>query len=65
MRTTIDVPADLLGNAMRLARTKTKTKTIILGLQELINHHKLLQLRALQGKVRLTTDVPAARKRLA
>jgi Arc/MetJ family transcription regulator len=65
MRTTIDIPSDLLGDAMRLAHTKTKTMTVILGLQELINHHKLQRLRALRGKINLTTDVRMARKRLS
>ena len=65
MRTTIDIPSDLLGDAMRLAHTKTKTMTVILGLQELINHHKLQRLRALRGKIKLTTDVRMARKRLS
>lgn len=63
MRTTVDIPADLLGDAMRLARAKTKTMTIILGLQELISRHKLEQLRALRGRIKLTTDVRMARKR--
>ncbi len=64
MRTTVDIPTDLLGDAMRLARAKTKTMTIILGLRELINRHKLEKLRALRGKIKLTTDVRMARKRL-
>ena len=47
---------------MRLAR-ETKTMTIILGQQELISRHKLEQLRALRGRIKLTTDVRMARKR--
>ena len=63
MRTTLDIPVDLLKDAMRVAHAKTKTMTVILGLKELINRFKLDQLRTLRGKIHLTTDVPAARKR--
>lgn len=63
MRTTIDLPEQLLAEAMRASHAKTKTMAIALGLQELINRRKLDQLRELRGKIRLTTDVAAARKR--
>lgn len=63
MRTTIDIPEDLLKDAMNIAHVRTKTMTVILGLKELINRYKLDQLRDLRGKVHLATDVAAARKR--
>lgn len=63
MRTTIDIPDDLLKDAMHIAHARTKTMAVILGLRELINRFKLDQLRTLRGKIHLTTDVPAARKR--
>lgn len=63
MRTTIDLPGDLLTEAMRLAHVKTKTMAITLGLQELINRYRLDQLRLLRGKVSLTIDLKKSRRR--
>ena len=63
MRTTVDIPEALMRDALQVSQAKTKTMAIILGLQELINRHKLEQLRALRGRVELTTDVRASRKR--
>ncbi len=63
MRTTVDIPDTLLKDARRVSQAKTKTMTIILGLQELINRHRLDQLRSLRGVVPLTTDLRKARAR--
>ncbi|MBI2094250.1 MAG: type II toxin-antitoxin system VapB family antitoxin [Candidatus Omnitrophica bacterium] len=63
MRTTVDIPEGLIGEAIRLSHAKTKTMVIVLGLKELINRHKLEQLRALRGVLPLVVDVPKARGR--
>lgn len=63
MRTTIEIPDELMRGALRVSRTKTKTMTIILGLQELIHRHRLEQLRSLRGMIPLTTDLRKSRKR--
>ena len=63
MRTTIDIPADLLKDAMHVAHARTKTMAIILGLKELINRNKLDQLRSMKGKFDLKTDLKVTRKR--
>ena len=63
MRTTIEVPDTLMKEALRASQAKTKTMVIVLGLQELINRHKLDQLRALRGHVALRVDVDHARDR--
>ena len=63
MRTTIDIPDDLLAQALQASHAKTKTMAIVMGLQELINRRKLDQLRALRGRVELKTDVRAVRRR--
>jgi len=62
MRTTIDIPEDLLKEAMRLAGTRSKTSTIILSLQELIGRRKIESLRKLRGKVDLGIDLDALRR---
>jgi len=62
VRTTLDIPEDLLAEAMRVAKTRSKTSTIILSLQELINRKKIDRLRAMRGKVALDIDLDALRR---
>jgi Arc/MetJ family transcription regulator len=62
MRTTLDLPEDLVKEAMRLCKIKTKTGAIILSLQELINKKKIEQLRKLQGRLDLDIDLDALRR---
>ena len=63
MRTTVEIPEALMNDALRVSQARTKTMAIVLGLQELINRHKLEQLRLLRGRLEVTTDVRQARKR--
>ena len=63
MRTTIELPDELLLEAMRVSHVKTKTTAITLALQELINKVRLDDLRALRGKVDLSVDVRKSRRR--
>ncbi|MBI3616181.1 MAG: type II toxin-antitoxin system VapB family antitoxin [Candidatus Omnitrophica bacterium] len=63
MRTTIELPDDLVAEAMRVSHVKTKTTVITLGLQELINKHRIEALRSLRGKIDLSIDVRKSRGR--
>ena len=63
MRTTIEIPNNLIKDAMQISRVKTKTMAIILGLKELINSHKLQQLRALRGQISMSMNPRISRKR--
>ena len=62
MRTTLDLPEDLLKEAMQLSNVRTKTGTIILSLQELINKRKIERLRELKGKLDLDIDLDTLRR---
>lgn len=62
MRTTLDIPDDIIQEAMRLAGTRSKTSTIILSLQELIGRRKLENLRRMRGRVDLDIDLEALRR---
>ena len=62
MRTTLDLPEDLLKEAMQLSNARTKTGTVILSLQELINKRKIERLRELKGKLDLGVDLDALRR---
>lgn len=63
MRTTVEIPDEWIHEALRVSHVKTKTMAIVLGLKELITRHRLEQLRALRGRIKLTVDVSKSRKR--
>ena len=63
MRTTVELPSELITEAMRVSGVRTETAAITLGLQELINKHRLEQLRALRGKIDLDIDLRKSRRR--
>ena len=48
---------------MQLSDNKTKTKVIVLALQELINKNKVAELKFYKGKVDLDIDIDSLRKR--
>lgn len=63
MRTTLDIPEDLLREAQELLGFKSKTDTIILSLRELIRHRRIEELKSLAGKIELKIDVKKHRRR--
>lgn len=64
MRTTLDLPKDLLDDAMKASHQKTKTATIIAALQDLVRKNRLQELRQYQGRVpALDVDLDVLRKR--
>jgi hypothetical protein len=56
MKTTMNIPKDLLKEAMDLSGAASQTMAVILGLQELIKKKRLEKLASLQGTgvIRLT-----------
>lgn len=48
---------------MQFTNIKTKTKVIVLALQELINKNKVAELKFYKGKVNLNIDLDSLRKR--
>ncbi len=63
MRTTLDLPTDLLDEAMKATHIKTKTKVIIIALEELIRKSKIAELKEFKGKVDLDIDLNTIRAR--
>ena len=61
MRTTLDLPDGLVAEAQKACGAKTKTMTVVMALQQLVNVAKIEQLRALRGKIRLDVDLKALR----
>ena len=65
MRTTIELPETLVQKAQRACGAKTKTMTIVLGLQELVHKAEIEKLRKLKGKIPLSIDLAKSRHRAA
>ncbi|MDL1967436.1 MAG: type II toxin-antitoxin system VapB family antitoxin [Deltaproteobacteria bacterium] len=63
MRTTLDLPIDLLNEAMKVTHIKTKTKVIIIALEEVIRKSKIAELKEFKGKVDLDIDLNTIRGR--
>ncbi|MBI5628720.1 MAG: type II toxin-antitoxin system VapB family antitoxin [Candidatus Rokubacteria bacterium] len=63
MRTTLDLPAELLDEARRLLGFKSKTDTVVLSLRELVRRRRVQELKTLLGSVRLDVDIPTSRRR--
>ncbi len=57
MRTTLDLPEELLSEAMKLTSTGTETGVIILALQELIRKSKITDLKKYRGEIDLDIDM--------
>lgn len=62
LRTTVDLPEDVVKEAQQLYGLKTRTATLIFALQRLIEAKKVEDLRSLRGKVKLDIDLKSLRK---
>ena len=63
MRTTLDLPAELIDEAMQITHAKTKTDLIKMALENLIKQKKLTKLINFHGAFDLDIDLNALRKR--
>jgi Arc/MetJ family transcription regulator len=63
MRTTLDLPKDLIDEAMKATRINTKTQVIITALEDLIRKSKISGLKEFKGRVDLDIDLNALRGR--
>jgi Arc/MetJ family transcription regulator len=63
MRTTLDLPLELLEEARHALGFKSKTDTVVLALRELVRRRRLEELKALFGQIRLDVDLPRSRRR--
>lgn len=63
MRTTLDLPEELIEEARRLLGFKSKTDTVILSLQEVVRRRRIDELKKLLGSIKLELDIRASRGR--
>ena len=63
MRTTLDLPEQLLSEAMRITQAETITAVIVLALEELVRKAKIAELKQFKGKIELDIDLDSIRAR--
>jgi hypothetical protein len=63
MRTTLDLPENLLDEAMKVTRIKTKTKVIITALEQMIRRAHMSEIKEFKGKINLDLDLETIRGR--
>lgn len=56
MRATLSIPNELLSEVQRFSGEKSKTKAVIVAMQEFVREKKLEKLLALKGKVEIAYD---------
>ncbi|MEX1330258.1 MAG: type II toxin-antitoxin system VapB family antitoxin [Desulfobacterales bacterium] len=63
MRTTLDLPEDLLLEAMKTTHISTKTKVIITALEQLITKSKISEIKKYKGQIDLGLNLDELRGR--
>ena len=63
MRTTLDLPEDLINEAMKVTNINTKTRVIITALEDIVRKSKISGLKKYKGKLDLDIDINAIRGR--
>jgi len=56
MKTTLDIPEELMKEAMAVSRSRTKTETVITGLRELIRRKKIERVLSSAGKLEFSDE---------
>jgi hypothetical protein len=63
MRTTLDLPKELIDEAMDITQAKTKTELIKIALENIIKQKKMNILLKYHGKINLNINLDNLRKR--
>ncbi len=56
MRATLNIPNDLLSEVQKITGEKSKTKSIVIAMEEFVRQKKIKKLIALRGKIRIDYD---------
>jgi hypothetical protein len=63
MRTTLDLPEELVEQARAAVGFRSKTDTVIFALREVVRRQRIEELKALVGSIRFEFDPVAVRAR--
>jgi len=61
MKTTLDIPDELLKEAMAVSKSRTKKEAVITGLRELIRQRKIERVLSSAGKLEFSDSWEKAR----
>ena len=56
MRATLNIPDNLIYEVQKISKEKSKTKAIVRAMEAYVTEKKMVQLRALRGKIPLDYD---------
>ena len=56
MKITLDIPEDLLKEAQRLSKSKTKTETVVKALRDYVRKLRVERVLSCAGKLQMTDD---------
>ncbi len=65
MKTTLNLPDELINEAMHTLNMKTKSEVVIYALQDLLRRKKVASLKNYKGSVNLDIDLDTLRNRNA
>jgi Arc/MetJ family transcription regulator len=63
MRTTLDLPEDIITEGLKVTHIRTKTELITTAVRELIRKHKTSALKKFKGTIDLNINLNALRDR--
>jgi len=63
MRTTLNLPDNLLFEAQKITNIKSKTEIIIYALENLVKREKIQKIKLYKGKIRLDINLDDLRQR--
>ena len=63
MRTTLDLPAELLEQARSAIGFRSKTDTVVFALREVVRRSRIDELKALMGTIRFDFEPTEVRKK--
>ena len=61
MKTTLDIPDDLIREAMTLSNSRTKKEAVVSGLRELIRQRKIANVISSAGRLEFSDNSEKAR----
>jgi Arc/MetJ family transcription regulator len=56
MKTTLNIPEELVKTTMKLSKSRTKTEAIITAMEEYVRRKKLEAIITMEGKLRFSND---------
>jgi Bacterial antitoxin of type II TA system, VapB len=64
MRTTLNLPEQIIAEGLKVTHLRTKTELIITAVRELIRKHKTSSLKKFKGSIDLKINLNALRNRV-